>query len=1073
MTLRKTIIPGIILLFLGIKASLYAGLYGKITGRVTDAQTGEGLPQAAVKIEGTTMIAITDIDGYYVFLNVPPGEYSLSATYTGYQALRVENVKVYADRTIEVNFPLKPTEIVLPVQEITAREIVIRKDKTESRTMIKSEQIQALPVTQVQEAVSYSSGVIIREGNIYVRGGRPDEVVYVVDGVEIRDPYSNYTQSGVPLLALEEASVDRGGFDVDQGTVSSGSISIITKEGTDKYDAQFRFSTRDLSFLGNDIFNFFDCQQGDPYQDYLLGRQRNLRSIYGRYKNKEKRYEFSLGGPIFPMWREGAKFFVSGERYYTFEDYPIYTYDERQNWGESYQWKVSIPITKVFKLFTSGFYRYYVDYLGGRGYEPGWRLALENLWHFYDKHLQLIGGFDLLFGRTFMEFRAGYYDRYFDNCVKEDVDKDGIDDFADRDLDGFVEIDLDYFKALRMDTFRTGGRIDSIRERWIEITPDSIWKNDPRYDPSLVKYYRDKGYVEVPFYWWEWEMQTIYPTIGSGPSWWPRDRYWVDPTVDTVMYVYYKLFQPIISDTPITDPRVGKVDTVHGIPHIYRYNRWGWGQRTNRDTFALIPNYSTEPPTWDTLLIGNQYLPTPWTYPRLQHYIGGSKLYTLKWDMKSQITKNHEILIGSEFKKIKTRRYAVDYASGGNIYMTLVNPDLERRPKDPYNFIDWFYDHPSYPWEFAAYIRDKIEIEGMVAKVGFRFDYYSPEGYVFSDPDQPFTYDDLWLTERIRLLNNAKKTEKKWYVSPRIGISHPITEKDVLHFTYGHYYQIPPFNQLLTSYVFSGAFPVIGNPDVEPEKNISYELGITHGFTENIIVDITAFYKDIFSWTRLKMFPIGLTGENYSTYVNEDYGSSRGIEFELSKRPGGKVLPNLSGSLTYTFQVARGSFSSPRQAYEWAWRGYPIPPHESPLDWDQRHKITLTLSYNIPKGSPLFGIKGFDDINITVIHNYGSGFPYTPPIRTISEAVENINAKRLPSYQNTDLRISKGLSIRNLYLNFFVDVYNVFNRKDLSSFANVEYYEYFNNPEGEERDPTVWSPRRRTRIGVEARFKGL
>lgn len=1070
MNWRKVFVPGVILLLLGAGVQLYAGLYGKITGRVTDSQTGEGLPQAAVKIEGTTMIAITDLDGYYVFLNVPPGKYTLSAQYTGYQVLRVENIEVVADRTIEVNFPLKPKEIVLEVQEIRAKEIVIRKDKTESRTLIKSEQVQSLPVTQVQEAVSYSSGVVLRGGNLYVRGGRPDEVVYVVDGVEIRDPYSNYTQSGVPLLALEEAAIDRGGFDVDQGTVSSGAISVITREGTDRYDAQMRFSTRDLSFLGNKIFNFFDCQQGDPYYDYLLNRVKNLRSYEGRWKNKERRFEFSLGGPLLPTWREGAKFFVSGEKYYTYEDYPIYTFDEnRQTTSEAYQWKVTLPITKVFKIFTSGFYRWNVDY----AYDPNWRLALEKLPTLRDRHLQLIGGFDLLFGKTFTELRVGYYDRFFDNSVKEDVDGDGIDDFADRDLDGFVEVDLDYFKALKMDTFRTSGRIDSIVERWVEISPDSIWRNDPRYDPSLVRYYRDKGYIELPFYWWEHEIQTLYPTIGSGPSWWPKRRYWVDPTVKDTYYVYYKLYQPIISDTPIKDPKIGRVDTVYGMPHIYKYNTYGWGQRTNIDTFALVANYETYPPTWDTLLIGNQYLPTPWTYPRVQHYIGHSKLFTAKWDLKSQVTKQHEILLGAEFKRIQVRRYAMDYASGGNIYFTLVNPDLTRRPNDPENFIDWFENHPSYPWIFAGYLRDKIEIEGMVAKIGIRFDYYSPEGYVFSDPDKPFKYDDLWGPEGVRLLNNAKKTEKKWYISPRIGVSHPISERDVLHFTYGHYYQIPPFNQLLTSYVFSGAFPIVGNPDIDPERNISYELGITHGFTENIVIDITAFYKDIFKWSRIKMFPIGVTGENYSTYVNEDYGSSRGIEVELSKRPGGAIIPNFSGSIAYTFQVARGSFSAPRNAYEWAWRGYPIPPHESPLDWDQRHKVTVTLSYTVPQGKPLFEVSGLDDINLTIVHDYGSGYPYTPPIRTLTEAVEGINSKRLPSYQNTNLRLSKGISIKNIYLSLFMDIYNIFNRKDLSSIANVDYYEYFNNPEGEERDPTVWSPRRTTRVGVEMRVKGL
>ncbi|RKY34852.1 MAG: hypothetical protein DRP73_05140 [Candidatus Omnitrophota bacterium] len=416
-------------------------------------------------------------------------------------------------------------------------------------------------------------------------------------------------------------------------------------------------------------------------------------------------------------------------------------------------------------------------------------------------------------------------------------------------------------------------------------------------------------------------------------------------------------------------------------------------------------------------------------------------------------------------------RYVSDYVSGGNTYFSVLNPPIQRRPGDYYNFIDWFDENPLKPWMAAAYLRDKIEVEGMVAKVGLRLDYYDPSGFTISDTSDPFITDSVW--SNLRTFKNPKKAKRRWYLSPRIGISHPISERDVLHFTYGHYFQVPPFNQIISSYVFSGAFPVIGNADVKPQKTISYEVGVKHAFTNQIVLDVTAFYKDIKDWSRLKQFKYGLGGGNYSTYVNEDWGSVRGLEFSLQKRPGGTFLPYFSGNLTYTFQVASGSFSSPWNAYDWMWRGYPLPPYESPLDWDQRHSVLFTVGFNVPKGQTFLGSRIFSNFGVTLQHYYGSGYPFTPPIHSLRDAIERINSERLPSYQSTNMRAYKKFNVGHLSILSYVDISNLFNRKDLNSPNDIQWYYQFHDPEGEVKDPTVWRQRRTTRFGIELSLSGF
>jgi hypothetical protein len=164
---------------------LSAGTKGKIAGSVKDSQSGEALIGVNVVLEGTVLGAATGPDGYYVILNIPPGQYTLTASAIGFNKKSVTNVTVSVDLTTTIDFQISSTVLELGKEVvITAERPVVRKDLTSSESRVDAAQIKSLPVSEVSEVLSLQSGITVdRGGGIHIRGGRTSEVAYWVDGV--------------------------------------------------------------------------------------------------------------------------------------------------------------------------------------------------------------------------------------------------------------------------------------------------------------------------------------------------------------------------------------------------------------------------------------------------------------------------------------------------------------------------------------------------------------------------------------------------------------------------------------------------------------------------------------------------------------------------------------------------------------------------------------------------------------------------------------------------------------------------------------------------------------------------
>lgn len=280
----------IILLVIAI-SYLFAGTTGKIAGRLTDAETGEGLPGVNVIVEGTPLGAATDADGTYIILNVPPGLYTISFEYIGYQRVVVREVRVNVDFTTRLDRSLKPTVIEGEAVEVYGeRNPLVRQDLTNTQVAVTSDVINALPVDQIREVIALQAGIITdNEGNLHIRGGRSNEIAYQVNGLSINNPYGNAQGVGLATNAVEEVSVSAGTFSAEYGNALSGVVNFVTKDGGNKYHGSLRAWTGDHVSNHKDIF--FNIDEINPFNN--------------------RRLEWTLSGPI-PLVRNKLTFFTSG-----------------------------------------------------------------------------------------------------------------------------------------------------------------------------------------------------------------------------------------------------------------------------------------------------------------------------------------------------------------------------------------------------------------------------------------------------------------------------------------------------------------------------------------------------------------------------------------------------------------------------------------------------------------------------------------------------------------------------------------------------------------------------------------
>lgn len=327
------------------------------------------------------------------------------------------------------------------------------------------------------------------------------------------------------------------------------------------------------------------------------------------------------------------------------------------------------------------------------------------------------------------------------------------------------------------------------------------------------------------------------------------------------------------------------------------------------------------------------------------------------------------------------------------------------------------------PLELAAYIQDKIEYNYLIVNIGLRFDYVDPKATMWPDIHRFGYFDENnnWVLAKEVAVN------PKTQFSPRIGLAHPITENAVLHFSYGHFFQYPDYNSIYYNLRkdISTSLPLIGNPNVKAQKTVSYEAGIKYKLSDDWALDLTAWYKDITD--LLSTLQVSYLSQDYVVFYNSDYASVKGIDLTLRKR----YSDYFSGSLDYTYMVAKGNNSQPLGGYIDAYSGEEIPHQEYYLDFDQRHKIALNLNFNIPEnsGMDILGMDILSNFNLNILIKANSGLPYTPYVDPTVRI--DINSGRKPWTSTVDLRAIKTIPFGGLSAALFLEITNLLNTENV------------------------------------------
>ncbi|HTY58360.1 MAG TPA: TonB-dependent receptor [Bacteroidota bacterium] len=358
----------------------------------------------------------------------------------------------------------------------------------------------------------------------------------------------------------------------------------------------------------------------------------------------------------------------------------------------------------------------------------------------------------------------------------------------------------------------------------------------------------------------------------------------------------------------------------------------------------------------------------------------------------------------------------------------------------------------------ALYAQDNITMSGMILNFGARLDYWMPGKYVddvASDTSASVIISpglrQQYMHDTFSLFGRRFKAR----LSPRLGISHPISDNQSLFFSYGHFSKFPRpqfvYAKLNRTAVRS-SLPV-GNPDLNPETTVAYELGIRNQLSGNDVLTVTAYYKDIFDYvTQATVQRIGAAGgaQYYTTYLNSDYGRSRGIEAEYIRRIGDWFRGTLSGS----YSISTGKSSTPDESLFRLQQGQPENIKESYLIWDRPVQVSLNLNFTVPKEQPLFGVGVLQDMNLFVRAFYESGKRYTPQIFTGVDAssgrpqfvsdLNNVNGSIGQSWFWIDLNFEKNFDLGFGRLVASVEVQNLLDRKNSQIIdpATGRAYEY-------------------------------
>ena len=997
----RTIALTAVVLVAGASALLAQASTGKLEGKVRDQQ-GAPIANAQVIIVGSKFGAQTNADGYYFINNVPAGLVTLQASFIGYKTTRVTDVRVLSGQTVTADVTLESTPV--QVDEITvvaAQNELVPRDAVTTKQSVEGDYADKLPVDRITNVLALQPGVVASASGdtLSIRGGRTDEASTYVDGVPTGagNRGGGFVTGGGNTVSIgtngfEDASVTTGAASAAFGGAQSGVISISTRTGGSKFAGALGYESDGL--FGNSVslgFNRVTASLGGPIVSNLT---------------------FFISGALEGTQSNGALANAGVNR----DNSPYFTVAGTDT-------TVAVPDTKNSTISDTT----YVD----------------------------VSEFAVYTGKC--DETMSYAGINIKNSVNPDIANNYGQDCQGIRLPGAAASVYQLQGKLNY-SFGTGSRIflsglaSQAQGRNFTYAnlynPQQIFGNTGNnqvytlgWTQNLAKSsaralaldvnlsYQQDEFIQSPL--------TRESEVSSRDPW---GGFMITPLQYQFNFENFPLNQELLDN--FQQNKANSRRTPYDLENTAQYqlvDKW------RNNAYGVLGFSEAGGPTGRIIL--NQE----------NRFIGAA---ALDW----QVDRYNRLKIGGGFTNYDLKSYSSSLTSQA--------------------FSDFYMEKPV---AYTGYAEDRLDLGDVVLVAGLRYDYYNSNAahptYCDStgacQPTVRISSNPLFDPNNVQASLDQIYTDDQShnYLSPHIQVSFPVSERTNMRFSYAHQVQPPDFSLILgginTDLAVTNTNHVYGS-DLDFGKTITFEFGIRHAFSDDFVLDFSAYNRDAQSNQAGRLLtlydPLKLQNQDIRMMTNADFGNYRGFDLRLDKRIGSLF----NGTLAYTFSDAKNTGSDPftyinfgsRIINQIAGGNDPPPSAYLPTTYTRPHNLAGSFSVTFPNqwksGSTAGAI--LQNVGIFATFRIASGTAYTRcPVESGNEAVlstqvcarefqGDVNGSRLPTFRNTDLRVTKGFRFGGVDLTAYLDARNVFN------FTNITtVFAESNGIENATRIQEVWS----------------
>jgi outer membrane receptor protein involved in Fe transport len=1003
-----------LLFFLSLFAAV-VNAQSRIVGAVNDAKTGEPLIGVNVIIMGTNMGAATDLNGKYFIVNVSVGTYDVKASIIGYGSQLKKDVVVSSDRVTQLDFSLDPAAIQTKEVIVTAQSDNLHKDVSSTQMVATgSDVVNSASVRSITSFLERQPGVSSTNGFLTIRGGSPDQTGTMVNGLSFNNAAVGNAETSIPVSAIDQISLLSGGYNAEYGNFRSGLINVTTKTGSKSgYHGTFSLS------MDNSHQRRFGQSLFDPHNDLLSTFLDPSTAFTGGSSSnvQELPYSSSFDGWINESKSRG----VTG-------NFPgVTAYD--------------LYLLSSWMFMTNPDYKG-IDNLSDSlktviGYFP---LSAQQKKAFAD-HARKVGGNDYNFDGGFggpVPFISKYLgDATFYISNRTSEKNYYIPLVIDKDMTSTtlltVKSSINNNMTLELNgLWKRETGVSPVRPAFGDAPDAGTIPGTPAYGPSqtdrggFMPQNDEKYFANDPTYWYDppFFPQLDQTTVMTGLTF--------NHVLSKSTYYKVTLNRLSISDySPTTsDNRDTSVITQLGAFPVDEmpYGEWQLGGTHTVDGVQYL-SYDAPP--------GASYF----RFSRKEGFLHDfSKVnqYEAKFDIASQINDENYVKAGIQYNLIDLNHFY-----------------WEEWNSNAYNTYEFNYDRK--PSQTGAYIQDQINYKSIVANLGVRFDYYYGGGGLWpSDPFaeavfKPQVVDtslysylntgssyiwNIWEQYNQTHPGFLKPIKNFLTVSPRLGISFPVTVNSKFYFNYGQFRSNPPYYsmyQFTYRYDKNGLYEM-SNPNLEPPKTVFYELGVAYNFYQNYILSLSGYYKDITGQQGQVTYQSSDNVLDYTAWANNEYQDIEGLEINISKNDNSW----LTGWINFNYRLEKsgntGKSIISDQNINNAEAGLYQGNETRTLP---RPELNASITFRSPKDwGPSIGdnyLLGDWSLNFYARWEAGDYFTYNP--LNLNHVTDNL---QYPDYYMVDMKLTKGFSIGGVTTQFYVDVSNVFNLKvDVMSNGNA------------------------------------